>query len=577
VSSNNHKDCADLYISWLSGLKVITQVVKPPEHAFALPQTYYTYVDPWQVRVLLHFSLLDEKTKLGRNVYIGVSQAINSAPSHAHQEGNSSADVHVNGISKSIIDSSFAQSSDEKMRFFGSVIQSVLQMEAIQSVQSVKLSNNDFDSKRREVLILDAAKRSYDLLELWELSGSERFLTGYISQVHPQQHREDVLRAANNAYLTSLLKQMYRNALYCRLYMPYRFSVYLQVDLYYFKEITRICNVDVTQLQTANDAGTILSGDGVNYQVISTDAALNASQSPRASSVDVFATITIGRASGPQRQPKKAQGDDLNFSRHSSMGSFMAAASHQSSMNLSHVSSRINVDGTAVTPCHKAEVGQLPPSMRLPHSVLVGATNIASSNPTHLCSRLENSMSYVQMASDYAWREQALFRFALPEGIISLQSQCRDHPTNANSKELLTPITHGSFYSCPDTVMLSVYERTFFSDNKLGDLHLSLNELSERRVIKGWYPLVVDKSITWLVYLQVKLRFPLEVIDRPSSSQPGVTNIFKQYIDKASESRVPVEDVKRTPPRTAKSQPSGTSSPVRQKQPSYLRQLDDFF
>mmetsp|Transcript_11459 Transcript_11459/g.15746 ORF Transcript_11459/g.15746 Transcript_11459/m.15746 type:complete len:107 (-) Transcript_11459:58-378(-) len=97
------------------------------------------------------------------------------------------------------------------------------------------------------------------------------------------------------------------------------------------------------------------------------------------------------------------------------------------------------------------------------------------------------------------------------------------------------------------------------------------------RVIKGWYPLVVDKSITWLVYLQVKLRFPLEVIDRPSSSQPGVTNIFKQYIDKASESRVPVEDVKRTPPRTAKSQPSGTSSPVRQKQPSYLRQLDDFF
>jgi len=162
------------------------------------------------------------------------------------------------------------------------------------------------------------------------------------------------------------------------------------------------------------------------------------------------------------------------------MGSFMAAASHQSSLNLNSISSRINVDGTAVTPCHKAEVGQLPPSMRLPNSILLGATNATNSNPTHLCSRLENSMSYVSMATDYSWREQALFRFALPEGIVSLQSPCRDHTSYAN-KELFTPITHENFYSCPDTVILSVFERTFFSDNKLGDLHLSLNELSERR------------------------------------------------------------------------------------------------
>jgi hypothetical protein len=50
VSNNDPKAYADLYISWLSGLKVIHQVVKPPEHAFALPQTYYRYVDPWQVK-----------------------------------------------------------------------------------------------------------------------------------------------------------------------------------------------------------------------------------------------------------------------------------------------------------------------------------------------------------------------------------------------------------------------------------------------------------------------------------------------------------------------------------------------
>ena len=51
VSNSDPKAYADLYISWLSGLKIIHQVVKPPEHAFALPQTYYKYVDPWQVMI----------------------------------------------------------------------------------------------------------------------------------------------------------------------------------------------------------------------------------------------------------------------------------------------------------------------------------------------------------------------------------------------------------------------------------------------------------------------------------------------------------------------------------------------
>jgi len=123
-----------------------------------------------KVKVLSHFSLLEEKTKLGRNVYIGVSQVINSPPTHVFHEGHS---THVNGISRSIVDSgTFAsQPSDDKMSFFGSVIQSVLQIEAIQKVQSIKIGNNDSDSKRRQDLILDVTKKSCDLFDLWELSG----------------------------------------------------------------------------------------------------------------------------------------------------------------------------------------------------------------------------------------------------------------------------------------------------------------------------------------------------------------------------------------------------------------------
>lgn len=56
-----------------------------------------------------------------------------------------------------------------------------------------------------------------------------------------------------------------------------------------------------------------------------------------------------------------------------------------------------------------------------------------------------------------------------------------------------------------------------------------------RRVLKGWFPLVVDKSITWLLFLQVKLKFPLAVIDTPHHRAVGSANIFQRELDKANE------------------------------------------
>lgn len=38
------------------------------------------------------------------------------------------------------------------------------------------------------------------------------------------------------------------------------------------------------------------------------------------------------------------------------------------------------------------------------------------------------------------------------------------------------------------------------------------------RVLKGWFPLQNEKSISWLVYLQVRLKFNLMQIDAPSSA-----------------------------------------------------------
>lgn len=291
------------------------------------------------------------------------------------------------------------------------------------------------------------------------------------------------MRFAVGAYYYAIVKQLYRNALFCRLHMPYRFTAYIQVDLYHLKEVTRVSSVDDAELKSLGCSGNGNNNSG--FQLLSKDAVLQPSQSIRASSIDVFSILRLGRKSTSARRRSDSVDQDSpsDFSKHSSMGSFMAAASSSHGGNV-HGGSRTHLDGTAVTPCHKAEPGRGPSTPK---------ESDGSSSPSRIYSQCGNNGTCVLSSSDYSWREQVLFRFALPEGIVALDNSFSNdskRPRRArrnlnengdDSTARFSADINDNFFVCPDTVFISVYERTFFSDNKLGDLQLNLKELTDKR------------------------------------------------------------------------------------------------
>lgn len=72
------EECVQRYTRWLLSTKMMYQVTKPADHAFTAAQTFYRYIDPWEVKVLYDFTLHGERTRLGRNVY-GSSSSMSAA------------------------------------------------------------------------------------------------------------------------------------------------------------------------------------------------------------------------------------------------------------------------------------------------------------------------------------------------------------------------------------------------------------------------------------------------------------------------------------------------------------------
>lgn len=296
-----------------------------------------------------------------------------------------------------------------------------------------------------------------------------------MTQVYPLQHKQQQDGSRSGGYYSALHKQLYRNALFCRLHMPYRFTAYIQVDLYHLKEVTRVSGLEDTELR-AFEAGASSNTGSQSYHLLSHDAILQASQSTRVSSMDVFATIRLSRDFKSSRRPDEEHTSEQG-NQFSSMGNLMAAA-NSANADL-HATSRIHLDGTAVTPCHKAEPSRGP--ITIVTKDLDGGSQGQGQGGGSVCmySRCGNSANYIQAGSDYSWREQALFRYALPEGIVTVESG--PDLSNGVAAAAVGGTVHEHFYSCPDAVLVSVYERSFFSDNKLGDIQLSLSELSEKR------------------------------------------------------------------------------------------------
>jgi hypothetical protein len=124
------------------------------------------------------------------------------------------------------------------------------------------------------------------------------------------------------------------------------------------------------------------------------------------------------------------------------------------------------------------------------------------------------------VGTEYLWRDQVQFRFAIPEGLATLAHD--DVSTQAQ-----TGISSGLFVP-PRTLLVTVYERNFFSDTKLGELELPLSSLTDDRAFRDWLPLSNSKhntpkagsNSTWFVHLQVQLKFAMMAIELPPGRIP---------------------------------------------------------
>ena len=102
--------------------------------------------------------------------------------------------------------------------------------------------------------------------------------------------------------------------------------------------------------------------------------------------------------------------------------------------------------------------------------------------------------------SEYSWREQGVLRFPLPDRVLAIGPF-----TEGSDKNIRQP---------PRKLLLSVYEtRSFFSDQKLGELELPLSGLSDERPFRDWLPLSSEKGAAWFAHVQMQLRFVLMTKD----------------------------------------------------------------
>jgi len=111
-----------------------------------------------------------------------------------------------------------------------------------------------------------------------------------------------------------------------------------------------------------------------------------------------------------------------------------------------------------------------------------------------------NKQLVTSQPSEYAWREQAVMRFPLPDRVLTIGPFAEGGERNMRQP--------------PRKLQLSIYEtRSFFSDTKIGELELPLSGLSDDRPFRDWLPLSSEKGAAWFVHIQMQLRFLLMTKD----------------------------------------------------------------
>jgi hypothetical protein len=152
--------------------------------------------------------------------------------------------------------------------------------------------------------------------------------------------------------------------------------------------------------------------------------------------------------------------------------------------------------------------------------------------------KVANMFLSSNQATEYNYSESFLFKFPFPEDrIAALASGSTASCMQESIDETLFPL----LATYPQILGLSILEKTFFSEKKLGELELPLDDINEERGFRDWIPLSTEKSSTWLALLQVQLKFGLMMIENIPISKEIGTNLSRK-ISSASLSAIGGED-----------------------------------
>ena len=113
---------------------------------------------------------------------------------------------------------------------------------------------------------------------------------------------------------------------------------------------------------------------------------------------------------------------------------------------------------------------------------------------------------------------------------------------NENTTTTSNSIAPNQLSKPPQYLVAAIYERSFFTDTKLGEIQLPLTCLTLNKPYRGWVPLInpsststasgsntnsntnsnSNSSSNWFVHLQLQLKFPVKVIE---TAAVGNTNM----------------------------------------------------
>ncbi len=239
-------------------------------------------------------------------------------------------------------------------------------------------------------------------------------------------------------YIQALNHHLFKNVMLKRLHLPYRFCGFVQFDLYGLKQVLGTKNIGKR----------------------SDDALVTPSQSAHQSPIEVFAVIKLIK----------------NYKVDDSGGVLYADSIFHSGnpdqLAQSGTSARSIQEGSFVTSAKRVE-----PHFTSGHNKK--AESDSGSNHGSNGNNASNSkavLARISQSFDYDFRSKACFRFALPEcWIETFLNQNPDGGPMHGQEEL-----YGHIRSSPPLkIAVSVYEKMFFGDVKIGQTEIDMSQLTE--------------------------------------------------------------------------------------------------